>query len=524
MIAMLRSYGWALASGLLLAWAFPTFQFFPLAWVALVPLLCRTVDAPPRSAAAQFFAAGWVFHTIVLQWLMANIFWAGGWAVVGQQAICLFLSGYWALLGVLWCGLNRRWPGTRAAGLFAACWISMEWLQARLFTGFGWAALGYSQGPDLWVAQLASIGGVILVSGLLVTVNALVAQGFRSRSKRWFHAATALAILIAAHGAGYAMLAPPSASSPGSYAAGIFQSDYSQQMKWDPDFQDEMLSLAYAQTEAVLNREPASVFVWPEALIMDDFRQPDVLASLQAFAGSTQTPLFAGAVREEAGKSYNSSVLVRPDGTYEWYDKIKLAPFGEYIPLESWLSFLESFGAAGGQSPGTEHKVLEVNGRKLGPLICFEVLFSPLASECRALGADYLVVITNLGWFGLSNVLGQELELARFRAIENRLPLVQCANSGVSGVFDAYGRLTVIDGYVNSRGAYGVSKSPQEPSDAMMRRRAGALPVPEAGRMLLPGSVDWFGRIVPVLTLALLGWGWATRSRSKPTCGQEGSS
>lgn len=510
MKALLRSYGWAILSGLLLAWSLPTFQFFPLAWVALVPLLARTVRLPFRSASAQFFAAGWVFHTIVLQWLMANIFWAGGWAIVGQQVICMALSGYWALLGLLWCWLNRRWPGLPAAWLFGACWISMEWLQARLFTGFGWAALGYSQGPDLWLAQWASLGGVILISGLLVAINGTLAQAIASSQRRWRYVGVAALVVVALHAVGYALLTPvPSASS--SYAAGMYQSNYAQQMKWDLDFQDEMLDLAFSQTETVLAEEPASIFIWPEALLMGDFREPDVLAKLQAFAGSTQTPLFTGAVREEGGHSYNSSVLVQPDGTYTWYDKIKLAPFGEYIPLESWLSFLQGFGAAGGQTPGVEHKILEANGRRFGPLICFEVLFSPLASQCRELGADYLVVITNLGWFGLSNVLGQELELARFRAIENRLPVVQCANSGVSGVFDACGRLTVIDGYVNSRNSYGVSRSPQLPSDAMMRRRIGALPVPEAGRMLLPGSVDWFGRLVPFVTLLILLWGYATR-------------
>jgi hypothetical protein len=83
----------------------------------------------------------------------------------------------------------------------------------------------------------------------------------------------------------------------------------------------------------------------------------------------------------------------------------------------------------------------------------------------------------------------------------------------VSGVFDAYGRLTVIDGFVNSRGGYAVAQSPQTPADAKMHRRAGALPVPEAGRMLLPGSVDWFGRILPVATVLLLCWGYATRNR-----------
>lgn len=516
MIAFLRSYGWALASGVLLAWAFPTFHLYPLAWVALIPLLSSTLGQTPKVAAARFFAAGWIFHTIVLQWLMANLFWAGGWAIVGQQAICIALGGYWALLGLLWPWINRRWPGARAAWLFAACWISMEWLQARLFTGFAWAALGYSQGPDLWFAQVASLGGVILLSGLLVVVNALIAQGLRDPGRRGSRLAVAGAVIVAAHGIGYGLLGPETPPRA-DYSAGLYQSNYSQQMKWDPDFQDEMLDLAFAQTAAVLEQESAQVFVWPEALIMDDFRKPEVLSALQTFAGSTQTPLFAGAVREEGGKSYNSSVLMRPDGTYEWYDKIKLAPFGEYIPLESWLSFLEGFGAAGGQSSGAEHKVIEAGGRKLGPLICFEVLFSPLASQCRALGADYLVVITNLGWFGLSNVLGQELELARFRAIENRLPLVQCANSGISGVFDAYGRLSVIDGYVNARGRYGVFQNTPAAANVRMVRLAGALPVPEAGKMLLPGSVDWFGRLVPLLTFGLLGWGFATRAKSTPS-------
>lgn len=512
MNALLRGYGWALVSGLLLASAFPTFHVYPLAWVGLIPLLATTLGCAPRIVAARFFAAGWLFHTIVLQWLMANIFWAGGWAIVGQQGICMALGGYWAIMGLLWYWLNLRWPGARAAWIFAACWISMEWLQARLFTGFAWAALGYSQGPDLWFAQVSSLGGVILVSGILVVVNALIAQGLRDSSRRWLRFALVGVVIVAAHGVGYILLGPEVPANT-NYTAGLYQSNYSQQMKWDPDFQDEMLDLAFAQTAAVLEREPAQVFLWPEALIMDDFREPDVLAALQAFAGSTQTPLFAGAVREEGGKSYNSSVLMRPDGTYDWYDKIKLAPFGEYIPLESWLSFMESFGAAGGQSSGAEHKVIEAGGRKLGPLICFEVLFSPLASKCRALGADYLVVITNLGWFGLSNVLGQELELARFRAIENRLPLVQCANSGISGVFDAYGRFAVIDGYVNASGGYGVFQNALSPSDARMNRLAGALPVPEAGKMLLPGSVDWFGRLMPLLTLGLLVWGFATRTK-----------
>ncbi len=93
-----------------MAWALPKFHCYPLAWVALVPLLLQTRNATVRISAAHFFAAGWIYHTIVLQWLIANIFWAGGWAILGQQVICLALAGYWALLGALWSRTNALLP------------------------------------------------------------------------------------------------------------------------------------------------------------------------------------------------------------------------------------------------------------------------------------------------------------------------------------------------------------------------------------------------------------------------------
>ena len=161
MSACFRTYAWALASGVLLAWAFPTFHWFPLAWVGLTPLLINTHTASGKESAAQFFVAGWVFHTIVLQWLMGNIFWAGGWALLGQQGVCLALSVYWAIAGLLWQRMNARLPRAMLAPVFAILWVAMEWLQARLFSGFGWASLGYTQGPDVWLAQWAALGGVL---------------------------------------------------------------------------------------------------------------------------------------------------------------------------------------------------------------------------------------------------------------------------------------------------------------------------------------------------------------------------
>ncbi|MCF6284364.1 MAG: apolipoprotein N-acyltransferase [Candidatus Hydrogenedentes bacterium] len=509
MLACLRTYGWALSSGVLMAWALPAFHWYPIAWIGLIPLLVNTHRISPRESAARFFVAGWIFHTIVLQWLIGNIFWAGGWAILGQQGICLALSGYWGLMGVLWSRTTLRLSPWFRAGSFALCWMAMEWLQARLFTGFGWASLGYSQGPDLWFSQLASLGGVLLVSGVLVGFNVLLCQAWAERDIRMRMLASALLLLAGVHGAGYALYGEAVTSSEKPFKVGLYQSNYPQQMKWDPEFQETMVDMAIRQSELLSKKHPVDLFVWPEALIMSDYRVPGVLADLEDFVAETDTPLFTGTARRDriSGAAYNASVLLDTEGAIEVYDKVKLAPFGEYIPLESYLSFARDLGASGGITAGDRARVFAVGERQFGPLICFEVLFGPLADERRQLGADFLVVVTNLGWFGQSNVLSQELEIARFRAIENRLPLVQCANTGVSGVIDPYGRITIVDSVITMRGGYVTLKDGKSNRrSAMVQRRVGAMVVPEAATLPLPGSVLWFGRLVALAGVLAAVW------------------
>jgi len=505
MKACLRTYGWAIASGILLSWALPNFHWFPLAWVGLIPLLYNTRSTTAKVSAARFFVAGWVFNSIVLQWLIGNVFWAGGWAILGQQGVCLALSVYWALLGALWSRMNTRLPVGLIAPAFGLCWIAMEWLQARLFSGLGWAALGYSQGPDIWFSQVAALGGVSLLSGILVTVNVWLTQAVADQSLRLRSIAAALVLAVVAHGVGMLLLDSPDENPDASFSVGIYQSNYAQHMKWDPHFEQTMLDMAITQSTVVSENESVDLFIWPEALIMNEFRAPRTLRPLQEFVAKTDVPLFTGAVRREnnPSRAFNASALITPNGDYSIYDKMKLAPFGEYIPFESYLSFARGMGAGGGITPGDRPYLFSVGDRTFGPLICFEVLFAPLADERRALGADFLVVITNLGWFGGSNVLSQELEIARFRAIENRLPLVQAANTGVSGVIDPWGRIRVIDGVITVKGRYLTWDTPPPRSDAMMQRRVGALPLPEAAALPLPGSVRWFGRLATVGGLAL---------------------
>ena len=427
-------------SGLLLAVAFPRLAWYPLAWVALVPLL--TAAACSRGvgrAAGLFFFAGWVFHTIYLQWLMANIMWAGGWALIGQQLLCAALALHWAGVGGAWAGLATRWPRSRWVAL-PVLWLIMEWLMARWLSGFGWSALAYSQGS--WpVAQWAAAAGVDGVSFLVITVNTLTAAAWaEGRHGRWMRLAAAAGVLwIAVLGGHWLGRQASSESGAPMFRSAILQTAFAQETRWDPDFAETLFAMQEQITRSLVSARPVDLVVWPEAAVPDNLSRPAVQKRLIALARETGATLCVGGSRGEDGNDYNSAVLVTPDGGYAWYDKVHLAPFGEYIPFENWLPVLRGI-AFGGVAAGSALRLFTVNGTAIGPLICFEVLFAPMASQLEQMGARALVVMTNLGWFGASNVTAQELEIARFRAIENRLSLLHCGNTGLSGLFDPQGR------------------------------------------------------------------------------------
>lgn len=501
----LKSCGIPLLCGILLALSFPTWRLYPFAWIALAPLFYQTARTKPLEGAKRFFVAGWAFHTVLFQWLITNIYWAGGWAVWGYQFLCLFMALYWALFGLLWTWMHRRMPGLPGALAAAVLWAAMEYLQATLLTGFGWSSLAYSQGKDLMLLQWAALGGATLVSAILVFFNALVGLLFAERSWRLVRLVGALGVLVVAHGVG-ALLIQDADYGAMPLKAGIVQSDFPLEMKWDPEYCEEMVRNAAQKSRALAKYEQVDLFVWPEALVVKPLdTTPALFEIVASLTCETGCPLFTGSDRlnEKSGNHLNSSFLVDGNGALVgYYDKVHLAPFGEYVPLADLLPFVDKVvPAIGDIEPGEELKVLPVGERRFGPLICFEVLFAPLAEELRGRGADFLVVITNLAWFGGSNGIPQELEVARVRAIETRLPLVHCANTGISGVFDPWGRFSVVNAVIDRAGRY-VQFPDLEPRDFVMQRCVGALPVAAPGRRPVPGGPRLFPWVVLVASLA----------------------
>lgn len=500
------NYAPAVLSGCGLALCFPTWCLYPIAWIALIPLLIQTWEMKPAAAARTFFIAGLAFNLILLQWLLSNMYWAGGWAVWGYAGLCVIMAGYWAGTAAVWRLTTLALPRVPPWATLAVLWFAMETLQARLLTGFGWGALGYSQGPDLWFAQWAAIGGVSLLSFILVIVNGMAAHAYQEDRLRMPLVLGAIGVIVMSHAVGGFLIHEPDYESE-PYAVGVIQPDYPLETKWDREYTLDMVETAAEKSRMLVNAAgPVDLVVWPEAHVMTDLDRPGILPTITELARDLDAHIYTGAHRSsmESLSSFNSSYLFDSAGDVSGqYDKVHLAPFGEYVPLSRLLPFIAKVvPAIGDIDSGTEQTTLKTDAKTLGPLICFEVLFAPMAESLRGAGADMLVVITNLAWFGSSNAIPQELEIARLRAIETRLPLIHCANTGVSGVFDPWGRFDDVDLYV---GAGGPIEHPDLPQAAKtMQRFAGRFPVAAPGQRPIPGGPVYTPWIATAASLLLL--------------------
>ena len=523
MKALVHIYSLPALSGVLLAACFPVFNFYLLVWFALIPLfLSARNDAPPR-AALRFFVAGFIFHAILLQWMIANIMWAGGWAVIGQQLLCVVLALFWAATGAVWSAVRTRTSAAFAALGLPVFWVAMEQLQGTVFTGLGWGTLVYSQGPDLPLIQWAAIGSAPFVSLFIVLTNTLLALAVAEKKARYARIGACLLIVAGAHLGGALMLSEADYGAD-PFRVGIFQSNFPQEMKWDPEYTVDMVRKASDYSLALAREEDIDLMVWPEALVLADITRPDIRNPLASAVRGGGFTLFTGAARREDGRAYNSSYLIGEDARLlGFYDKIHLAPFGEYIPLAKYIPFVARLvPSIGGMTPGTKPVVLRVGDRALGPLICFEMLFPPMSQRLRAEGADFIAVVTNLGWFGRSNALPQELDIARIRAIETRLPLVHSANTGISGVFDPWGRFSMVDAMVHPAGHLVPMRDGIRPRDIVMHRLVGAFDLARPATRPVPYPPHYLAWCMLPLSIGIIAFS-AWKGRRRPTSSTEHS-
>jgi len=417
-------------SALLLIFSFPNFNLSFLAFIGFIPLFFAIENKSTKKAFLISYIAGFIFYFGVLYWLYHVTF-------IGLVILCIYLAFYFGIFGAV---VNRF-------GILAApiAWTILEYIQAHLFTGFGWALLGYSQYKNLPLIQIADFSGVYGVSFAIMIVNAAIYRALKKSFSEIIIAGLVLAAVL-----GYGMAKEKPAESENTVAISVIQGNIAQELKWDPDARD-MIMEKYSALTRLASFDNPDLIVWPETSFPGFFEKDEnITARILSLAKDIRIPILAGVNTEDDDKYFNSAALISSQGEFlRKYDKIHLVPFGEYVPFSDKFPALHDMvlGEIGEFTPGKEYKVFVVTGRdlslqvKFGVLICFEDIFPEIAKRFVKNGAKFIVVITNDAWYGKSGAAYQHAACSVFRAIENRIPVVRCANTGYSCFIDSRGRI-----------------------------------------------------------------------------------
>ena len=453
-----RYWPWAAAalSGLLMATAFPGFEWSESAWIALVPLMVCVRTATPRRAFGLGYLAGITFWLINVHWLWnVTVF---GWVLLAAYCALYFaVFGWFSNRWFAWAG-GASWARNLGYLVLApAVWVTLEYLRSHLFSGFTWNTLAISQYDVMPLRQIAQWGGVYMISAVLVCFNAGVATTLvryaenRTRPGRSAHPELAVGFLTMALAMTMgirAMRADRIEATP--VHIGLVQPAIPQIDKWTEETEPLIYQRLTELTAAVEATNRVDLIVWPETALPDDVRYSERSWHFVTYLTRTGTPLLVGSMDyvvdpDQSVRYFNSSFLLDTGGTITgYYDKRHLVMFGEYIPFETVVPFIDALTPnLASFTPGKSNETFYLRSPEIPftPLICFEDAIPELARESVRSGARLLINQTNDAWFERSSAARQHMAHCVFRCVENRVPAVRCANTGVSCFIDHLGTI-----------------------------------------------------------------------------------
>ena len=452
-----RRYGLAFILGGLAALAMAPFYLLFL----LVPAFCGLLwlvygAAGPRGAAAAAWWFGLGFFAFGLYWIGAALLvdaarfgWMIPFAILGLSA---GLAIFPAAVGLIAWRLAANLGGVGRVLVFAALWVLAEWLRGWVFTGFPWNLMGSAWAVSDALMQGASVTGIYGLSLLAVTIAALPAT--LSANSGWGGGRTptaAAAILLAVvWGGGAARLSGAPAVGENSVPdvrLRLVQPNIEQKDKWRANLRIPNLKEQIAMSSGPGPGPGPTHVIWSETAatyyLSNDAAVRSAIAQGTPRGGLTLTGgLRTTATREKPFKVWNSLFALDDAGAIVGaYDKFHLVPFGEYMPFRGIVGLEKLSAGATDFTAGAGPQTLRLKGLPpVSPLICYEVIFpgNVVNPEDRP---EWLLSVTNDAWYGISTGPYQHFDAARFRAVEEGLPLVRVANTGISGVIDAYGRV-----------------------------------------------------------------------------------
>jgi len=434
-----------LSTSVLLILSFPRPDVGPLLLIALVPLLSVLPERKITGAFLSGWTAGFFWFFVSYNWVAHSISHFGEVPFPLDMGVIVLLAGVHALYIGVFAALAQRigrpsqWLDML---LLPSVWVLLELARSWFPAPFPWLVLGTGVWKTVPLRPLLPIMGAYGASFYLVLFNVTVWRiaggGKTGRTPPYF----ILAILI------LFPLAGVMASETGageSIRVGVVQGNFEQDLKWNEQMQDETARVYLDLTEEAIEKG-ARVIVWPETAVPVFYQaEPELAETLRDFVREKGIHLVFGSpgyeIRDQKVLLYNRAYHLGSDGQEEHYDKIRLVPFGEYVPLSDLLPFVDKLVPGEGEFARGKWQSPFNTPVPSGLLICYEVAFPSLVRREVLDGSRFLINVTNDAWFGRSWGPYQHLSVAAVRAAENGVPLVRAANTGISSVIDRAGRI-----------------------------------------------------------------------------------
>jgi apolipoprotein N-acyltransferase len=448
---MLFRIALSILSGVLFAASFPNYSQGWLAFVSLAPLLIAAVRA---TSTKEAFFQGWIAQTtawlIMVPWVVRVMSYYGGLPYAIGVALFVAMAAILGLYGALFAFLVRRFElGERFAPwlLVPLTWAAVEYLRTYFLTGFPWNLIATTLIDYPSFVQLDRFAGPYFLGALLVVPATVIAWWVTQKPPAIARVIVggSLGILLLVWWGTGLVASKLNLRNSGSavVTAAMLQPNITQQMRWDETNVLAIYKKMIAMTSSAAEKG-ARIVIWPESTVPLSYTETAFFRdSIEALSKQYDIDIILGSVATDPkrpGRIWNSAFLVSNGTTIGHYDKIRLVPFGEYVPLRRVLFFAEKLVHAVGEFEfGANDKPL-VGKKSYGLAICYEVVYPQIARAQVKNGADVIVTITNDAWYDGTSAPAQHLWQARMRAVETDRYLLRAATTGISAFVDPAGQ------------------------------------------------------------------------------------
>ena len=397
-----------------------------------------------RNAFWFFYRFSFLSYLLILYWIPNVMVYYGGMdrslSILGFIILAAFLALFTGAAGSFIRGALKR--GYSALIVIPLIWVSKELIVEKIFGGFPWCSAGYSQYRNTYFAQLAEIGGIHLLTFLVVFFNVLLYLLIRKYRDRRLWAALAICV-VGLYSVGYYLYRSTGAQTKNLeyHTAGILQPNMRNEMVFDWKGKNEKLEEFFTNSKEMA-KKGAEFVIWPEFTVSIYPLQDKIRYNMIERFVNENVPLMAGFTDLKGRDAIYNSLMFFSKGKFQKYDKVHLTPFGEYILFREILFFVKRItDEIADFTPGKSVHNLEFNGHWLSPPICYELIFPELTREFISKGGEVLVIASNDSWYGDTSAPYQLLAMSTIRSIENRRYILRSTSNGISALIGPTGKI-----------------------------------------------------------------------------------